>query len=443
MNTPELIRRFVLAKLRMRMPAAVMQKYQQKRLREMLVYAYRHSAYYHAACRAVDIHERNIDTAPIQCFPTLNKEQLMTHFDSLITVHDITQAEMQAFDTEENRTKKTIKGYHIVHSSGSTGNPGYFLYDEPAWNAMLIGIIRAALWDMSLLQIVRFVLSKPKILFIAAADGRYGGATAVGDGLEHLGFPTLVLDVQMPITEWKQKLADFKPDVIIGYPTAIRILSQIPGLQFHLKRLITCGEPLPERLRRAFRKRYRCQVINFYGASESLAIGVETNQSGGMYLFDDMNYVEILPDGIYLTCLYNFAQPLIRYKISDSVERMASDRHYPFTKIKNILGRSEDVMWFQNAQGKAEFLHPLSIEGLCLKGLLDYQFVQRSGSSFEIHAQFARGADVQKIRAALHRDVRRILGLNGLENVQFQIIPTDQIKPDPHTGKKPLIRRMV
>lgn len=443
MNYPELILKLIKSKMNLQMPAAKMKKYQQKRLREMLIYAYGHSSYYHAAFRAVGINAKNIESTPIKRFPTLNKKTLLDKFDSIITVNDISQYEMRQFDTDENKDKKTIKGYHIVHSSGSTGNPGYFLYDENAWNEMLIGIIRAALWDLSLLQIFKFVKSKPKILFIAAADGRYGGATAVGDGLDNLGFPTLVLDVQMPIDEWKKRLEKFRPDVIIGYPTAIKILSQISGMKFRLKRLITCGEPLPTSMCRLFRKRFKCQIINFYGASESIVIGVETNQSGGMYLFDDMNYVEINPDGIYLTCLYNFAQPLIRYKISDKAECMKPDGQYPFSKIRNILGRSEDVMWFKNSQGKAEFLHPLSIEGLCLNGLIDYQFVQLSDNSFEIHAQFSNEADTHKIKIALNKDVRKILRLNGLDNVSFKVISTDEIKPDKNTGKKPLIRRLI
>lgn len=264
-----------------------------------------------------------------------------------------------------------------------------------------------------------------------------------GGGLDNLGFKTLVLDVQMPIDEWKKQLAKFNPDVIIGYPTAIKILSQIPGMKFHLKRLITCGEPLPSSMRMSFRRRFKCQVINFYGASESIAIGVETNQSNGMYLFDDMNYVEIRSDGIYLTCLYNFAQPLIRYKISDKVERINSDGQYPFSKIRNILGRNEDVMWFKNSQGKAEFLHPLSIEGLCQKGLLDYQFVQLTDNSFEIHAQFSDKADTQKIKTALNKDIHKILKLNGLDNVNFRIVSKNEIKPDPKTGKKTLVRRSI
>ena len=122
---------------------------------------------------------------------------------------------------------------------------------------------------------------------------------------------------------------------------------------------------------------------------------------------------------------------------------MKPDGQYPFSKIRNILGRSEDVMWFKNSRGKKEFLHPLSIEGLCLNGLIDYQFVQISDNSFEIHAQFSSKADTHKIKTALNKDVRKILRLNGLDNVSFKIISTDEIKPDKNTGKKPLVRRLI
>ena len=327
----------------------------------------------------------------------------------------------------------------MVHSSGSTGDPGYFLYDNNAWDTMLIGIIRAALWDMSMFQILRFKMSKPKILYIAAADGRYAGAMAVGDGLDDLGFEKLVLDVQMPLGELISKIESFRPDIIIGYPTAIKMLLQSSGCRFDLSRVITCGEPLSEGLRNYFKKRFRCKIINFYGASESIAIGVEDDSSDGMYLFDDMNYIEIGEEGIYLTCLYNFVQPLIRYKISDSVEKMPFDSHFPFTKIKNILGRNEDVMWFKNGEGNDEFLHPLSVEGLCINGLLDYQFAKKSDKHFEIHAQLRNGADPKRILSELEKYMRKILRLNGLDNISFKINIVSEINADKQTGKKRLV----
>lgn len=440
MTFTELVFKLSAAKLNMKLPRKVIQSRQQKKLREMLLFAYKHSPYYHSAFKEAGINSRNISYVPIERFPVMDKNTLLENFDRIITVRDITQEKLRRFDTENDLESKALGGkYHMVHSSGSTGDPGYFLYDNNAWNEMLIGIIRAALWDMSMSQILRLKMSKPKILYIAAADGRYAGAMAVGDGLDDLGFEKLVLDVQMPLGELISKIESFRPDIIIGYPTAIKMLLQSSGCKFDLSRVITCGEPLSEGLRNYFKKRFRCKIINFYGASESIAIGVEDDNSNGMYLFDDMNYIEIGDDGIYLTCLYNFVQPLIRYKISDSVEKMPVDSRCPFTKIKNILGRNEDVMWFKNEDGNNEFLHPLSVEGLCINGLLDYQFAKKSDKHFEIHAQLRNGTDPKRILSELEKYMRKILKLNGLENISFKINIVSEINADKQTGKKRLV----
>lgn len=46
-------------------------------------------------------------------------------------------------------------------------------------------------------------------------------------------------------------------------------------------------------------------------------------------------------------------------------------------------------MWFEDGDGKREFLHPLAIEGFCIEGLLDYQFRQITCNTFEMYAQGA------------------------------------------------------
>ncbi|MBR1422736.1 MAG: phenylacetate--CoA ligase family protein [Ruminococcus sp.] len=436
MDFAEVALRLAASKAVTKLPRKIILILQQKRLRRMLRFAFEHSRYYRAAFRAAGISGQNIDKMPIERFPTIDKQVLIERFEDIITVKDITQEKMRRFDTKENAGKNLYCKYHIVHSSGSTGLPAYFLYDNRAWDTMLIGIIRAALWNMSMPEILRFKQQNPKILYIAAVDGRYGGATAVSDGLDDLGFEKLVLDVQIPTDELIKKLSHFKPDVMIGYPTAIKLLSQINELRLSPKRIITCGEPLDNDMRRFFRKHFGCEVINFYGASESIAIGVGDDRSDGIYLFDDLNYIEVADDGIYLTCLYNFVQPLIRYKIGDIVSQKWSDSRYPFSKLGNISGRSEDVMWFNNALGRKEFLHPLSVEGLCIDGLIDYQFVLTSETHFEIHIQTLGHKDINE---QLEAYLRRILASNGLENVTFDIKRVNTIFADKRTGKKRLI----
>ena len=102
----------------------------------------------------------------------LDKGILMEHFDELVTDRSLKQEELIQFDkTAEDDGEIYIGKYHVVHSSGSTGTPRYFVYDHAAWGQMLIGIIRGALWGMSMGSILKLLAEKPRILYIAATDG--------------------------------------------------------------------------------------------------------------------------------------------------------------------------------------------------------------------------------------------------------------------------------
>lgn len=249
---------------------------QDKKLRKLLYYAYDNSKYYHETFEKSGITREMIGTLPISKFPTINKEILIKNFDDLITVPDITQEELRLFDENENIEKKIFKNkYHVVHSSGSTGKPRYFIYDKKAWNEMLIGIIRAALWNMTMPQILKLLINRPRILYIAATDGRYGGAMAVGDGIDGVGAKQLFLDINVPLEEWINNIKEFKPNMIIGYPSAIKILAELVErgeIKLDLFRVVSCGEPLDSNLRKYLERIFKVDVVNFYGASETLAI---------------------------------------------------------------------------------------------------------------------------------------------------------------------------
>ena len=75
-----------------------------------------------------------------------------------------------------------------------------------------LGIIRAALWDMTMPQILKLLWKGPRIVYIAATDGRYGGAMAVGDGIEGVHADQLFLDVKTPLAAWIRQIKEFKPN---------------------------------------------------------------------------------------------------------------------------------------------------------------------------------------------------------------------------------------
>lgn len=418
---------------------------QEKKLRRLLHYAYDHSLYYHQSFEEYGITKEQISSLPISSFPKMDKTILMKHFNKIVTATELTQEELWKFDENTNAEQKTFLGkYHVVHSSGSTGTPKYFVYDDKAWAQMLVGIIRGALWDMTMPQILKLLSGGLKILYIAATDGRYGGAMAVGDGINGLGAKQLFLDIKTPLSEWLEQIKAFNPNIIIGYPSAIKILGELvenTPSSINVYRLISCGEPLPSGLREYLEKTFKTSVVNFYGASESLALGVETSAADGMYLFDDMNYIEIEDGQMYLTCLYNYVQPLIRYRITDQLilKDEAVNRRYPFTQTKLLLGRSEDMLWFEDYKGTKEFLHPLAVEGFCIEGLMDYQFRQTSQDSFEILAEVSGDEIKNRVRDEILWQMKQILSEKKLDYVKFFVVFIDKILPEKQTGKKRLI----
>lgn len=424
------------------------QALQQKKLRKILHYAYNNSSYYHRAFEEANITLNNIDTVQLSSFPTMDKSLFFQHFDEIVTTSDLKQEELRQFD-KQGISRKPYKGkYHIVHSSGSTGKPSYFVYDELAWSSMLIGIIRAALWDMSMSQIIQLLAHNPRILYIAATDGRYGGAMAVGDGIDKIHAAQLYLDIKTPLCEWIKQIYKFKPNIIIGYPSALKILGELVekgDINLNVSRVISCGEPLGISLRYYLEKIFHTTVVNFYGASESLALGVEVNSKEGIILFDDMNVIEVQNGTMYLTSLYNLVQPLIRYKLSDSITLQQSDRNsrYPFSRAVGILGRNEDLLWFEDKNGDYEFIHPLAIEGFCIEGLKDYQFRQIDNNMFEMLAEISETVSKDKIRVQILNQMKIILSQKHLDYVRFYVNFVDKIMPDPLTGKKRLIINTV
>ena len=417
---------------------------QDRKLRKLLYYAYDHSAYYRKTFEQRGITREHIERYPLSAFPTMDKKILMEHFDEIVTVPDVRQEELRKFDEKTSSDEKLFREkYHVVHSSGSTGVPRYFVYDASAWNQMLLGIIRGALWDMTMPQILKLMSGGLRILYIAATDGRYGGAMAVGDGIDGVGAEQRFLDINTPLSEWVHTVRDFKPDIIIGYPSAIKILGGLvesSEVSVNVCRVISCGEPLAPGLRSYLEKTFGAVVVNFYGASESLALGVETDGTEGMYLFDDMNYIEIINGKMYLTSLYNYVQPFIRYEISDRLAlKQTEESRYPFMQTDILLSRSEDILWFEDNKGKRDFLHPLAVEGICVEGLLDYQFRQTGNDAFEMLAQIREDGRKMYVQKEILKQMKQILHEKNMDGVRFFVRFVKEILPDSKTGKKQLI----
>lgn len=397
-------------------------KLQQKKLRKILRYSYEHSEFYRKTFEQNGINSNNIGSTPIEKFPVINKQILFENYDQILT-------------------DKNAKQYRI-HSSGSTGIPRFFAYDNSAWETVMAGIPRGCMWDINIFNLLKIVLSGVRFLYIAATDGAYAGVESIGSTCKAFGVKTLFIDINEPLEIWCKKINDFNPNFVVGYPSGLKIIANLVQegkISFRKKnhKIATCGEPLIPGLRKNLEETFGKEIINFYGASESLALGIEKDPKEGMILFDDLNYIEIADGKMYLTCLYNFLQPLIRYEITDRLEKLPIGKS-SFTRTKIVQSRQEDVMWFEK-NGKKDFIHPLSVEGICIEGLLDYQFVRCDDENFVMKIQLSDSGKERNILNELDSFFLKLLMEKRMDFVKYKIEVVDEIKADSKTGKKKLI----
>jgi len=59
---------------------------------------------------------------------------VMDYFDSLLTDSSITRKSVEEFLSNDTNLQHRFKNNTVIHSSGSTGVPGLFLYSKEEWS---------------------------------------------------------------------------------------------------------------------------------------------------------------------------------------------------------------------------------------------------------------------------------------------------------------------
>jgi phenylacetate-coenzyme A ligase PaaK-like adenylate-forming protein len=169
-------------------------------------------------------------------------------------------------------------------------------------------------------------------------------------------------------------LNTYQPDVLLGYPSVAAMLAaeQMAGrLRIRPQAGLLGGEPLTPALRERIHAAWGFEPQSVYAATEAPTIAVGTPGTG-LEVQEDVVIVEVVdqhnvpvPVGtpgfkVLITNLINFAQPLIRYELSDSVTLAhgPNPNGRPYRRIASVDGRSADVLYMPAPDGREIALHP-------------------------------------------------------------------------------------
>jgi phenylacetate-CoA ligase len=414
-----------------------------QKFRAFVRFAQQHSPYYDAIMR-----ERGIDptTATPEQFPVLTKTLLMANFDTIVTDRRVTKAAIAEFLTRsKSPTERFLNQYTVIHTSGSSGEVGYFVY-APADMVRGAGMGRRA--QRPTLARKRRNRGRYRVAFFGATDGHYAGVTMVSQirrGLMRLFLKTALFEVNSPLPEVIAGLNAFQPDMLLGYTTALKILAekQREGVLAIAPLLITAsGEATTRGDKDVLEQAFGCGVMNAYGCSEHLGMGGALPGSEELVLYDDDLIFECREDHTLVTNLFNHTLPLIRYRMADTLKPLQTDAHRPYLVVENLIGRNELQPVFTNREGVKDFISPHTINEVFVSGVTRFQMHLTGDASFRFLVCVDRTlpeAGKAAARMGVEKRLREILAAKRLDNVQFSVEEVDDLPVNPRTRKFQLI----
>lgn len=308
-----------------------------KRLRALLLHAKSRSPWYKKTLAKINIDKFTKER--LDELPTINKTILMENWDAIVTNPKLSLALVEKHLSKKNEGIDTLylfSRYQVVSTGGSSGKRGVFIYDWDEWITFHTAFIRYPLYNDERTQIVTTKLnanSKTVSLFVTnTAIAAYSLAKTFGRHNENMYFlPMAVTPLNIVITRLNQIL----PDILAASPSYIHKVCQLVQkgqVKIEPKILFVGGEPLFEQTLALIKETWpKVDIFNVFGCTEGM-VGLNCRANmDEMHLNDDQCIIEpldernrpvdkgIMVSKVYLTNLYNYTLPLIRYENSDEI----------------------------------------------------------------------------------------------------------------------------
>jgi phenylacetate-CoA ligase len=318
------------------LPVNEQQRIQEERLEKLLLHAAQKVPYYRETFGAFGIYNNNsIDLARFRETPILSKGILRSRFDQL-----------KSSDLDSRAWYKNSSG-------GSTGEPVIFLQDSPyydlgeattrlhyEWVGKPIGKPHIKLWgsDRDILQ------------------ATVGTRTKLDNFVRNLTPLNSFRLGQDDMIHYISIIQKKRPTLIEAYAESIYELAryinksniQIGGV----KSIVTSAGTLYPFMREEIQKAFHCLVYNRYGSREVGNMAAEGISQKGLRVFTYTHLIEVVNDqgepcevgeegDLVVTCLTNYAMPLIRYQIGDRaiVKEWMGGRIFSAYSLENVTGR--------------------------------------------------------------------------------------------------------
>ena len=383
------------------------------RLRALLATAHEKSAWHRQRLTGIDLDR--VDQSCLRALPTMTKDDLMAHFDAIVTDPRVTLAQVDTHVAGLTSDAYLLDDLHAVASGGSSGVRGVFVWGWDAWADTYLVNLRRQMQENA----AGTEPAEPPVVMVVAADNA-AHFTSANPQTFRSDFPAVHrLPVTLPLADIIAGLNRINGTVLVSYASMLGTLAaeaRAGRLRIAPRRVVSTAEPLLPEVRAAVADVWQAPIANMWGTSEGGITALGCFRGEGMHLTDDMVIVEPVdvhgdpvPAGVrsakvYLTNLCNPILPLIRYEITDEVTPL--DGPCPcgsaHRRIADIEGRLDDL--FRYVGGPT--VHPHIIRSVLGREprIVEYQ-VRQTDVGADVRMRVREPIDTAAIARALEHEL--------------------------------------
>jgi len=396
-----------------------LKKIQLKRLKAIVTHAYYKVPYYHKILNSVKIKPGQIrNLEDLQKIPMTTKSDVQSNHSKIIS-------------NNVDLNKCTVNS-----TSGSTGTPLKVIVDPEA-RYYSIALLQYAFFECGLK-----LRDKLVSLEVHLKNGK--SMLKPPSGIGFLG--KTCISCMNTIQENIRLLKKIKPDALYIYPSVLwQLAKEIKNrnaFEINPKLVFSHAETLTPRCIHLVNSTFDTSIHNLYGSAEFNRLAFQCNRHSGLHMITDGAVIEIIKNGenvdhdelgeIVVTGLYNYAMPLIRYRIGDvgvtTDESCDCGRSWPL--IKRIEGRSDDFLILPSGQPISPLNLVNAMDPEYVKGVMQYQIVQEKRDFFLVKVVVNQDFNREEISIIQKRIQLRCLG----EEINVDVQVVNEIAKD-KTGK--------
>ncbi|MEO3430743.1 hypothetical protein AAFN88_17955 [Pelagibius sp. CAU 1746] len=313
----------------------------------------------------------------------------------------LTRAELQAAAGDVNAASlpKSHGKRYTIETSGSTGRAVRIFGTEVTglfWRAC---VMREHFWQGRDLGGKLGAIRKARAGTALAPAGARSETWGPASGTIYPTGPAVMLNVVAGLDEQVAWLRRERPDYLISFPSNFMALASYCrdreiGFE-NLKQVMTVGETVTDDLRRQVSLAWDVPLKDSYSCEEAGYLAVQCPLHETYHVQSENVVLEVVDDEgrpcspgetgrVLVTCLHNFASPLIRYELGDYAEAgsaCACGRGLP--TINRVLGRRRNRMVLPDGRSVfPNFGYHDDYRAITDK-VRAFQYVQRSADTIE------------------------------------------------------------